>query len=102
MVGCMVSGFGRFDLGIVVCKHLIEDGREVRLVTHYADGDWAFSCGETDHAEAGDNEGVYRLIHIGHILSEDTSLEDVADLLPGWSAERGRRGETWRRYEDPA
>lgn len=97
----MTNAFGRSDLGVVACKHLIDGSRRVRLVTHYTDGDWAFSCGEPDHSEADDGDD-YHLIHIEHILSRDSTLKAVADLPRGWTAERGEVGGAWTRYDDPA
>jgi hypothetical protein len=41
-----------------------------------------------------------QVVGMGEIIRRDSTLFDIADLLPGWSAEREIVGGEWRRYKD--
>ncbi|MDB6014610.1 MAG: hypothetical protein JWL65_6860 [Gammaproteobacteria bacterium] len=90
--------FAPKNLGVVVCSHVRDNLRPVLLATHYADGDWAFTCGKTDH---GDEECEYTLVGVGHLTERDTTLDGIADLERGYSAERESVTDGWKRYIDP-
>jgi hypothetical protein len=96
------SAFGPTDLGVIACKHVAAGSRAIALVTRYDDGDWSFSCGQTDHAEETEENNDFVVVHVDHVLGRDPSIKQVADLPKGWSAEREGLGKPWRRYPDPA
>src|SRR5687767_12512579 len=75
-----------------VCIHVFEGTAPVALVTR-PEGDWCFLCGEVhdDRAES------YRVIGIEHVIHNDSSLRALADLMPGWEAERTEPGGAWIR-----
>jgi hypothetical protein len=85
------------ELGVVVCRHVANGQRAVGFSSRYQDGEWAFTCGEADHTSDAD----YVLIHVHHLLEADPSLDEVASLAPGWSAERKSVGADWLRFPDP-
>ena len=61
-------------------------------VVHYADDhSWGFLCGLTD------DESEARVFGMGIALRLDPTLAEIADLPPGWSAWRERRGAAWQR-----
>ena len=91
--------FAPRNLGVVVCSHIRDDLRPILLVTHYEDGDWAFTCGNADH---GDDESEYVLVGIGHLTDRDKTLDSISDLERGYSAERESIAGPWRRYPDAA
>jgi hypothetical protein len=77
-----------------LCPDLRE--RETRcltilLVCHDDDGDWQFLCGTTD---APDH---CRLVCLKDMVERDPSVNDIADLAPGWRAWRERVGAEWNR-----
>jgi hypothetical protein len=43
-------------------------------------------------------------MHIWHAIERNSSIRKLADLPPGWAAERNQPGDEWRRmpfaYED--
>ncbi len=62
------------------------------LVTHYDDDDsWGFQSGlPVTMAEA-------QVVSMKTIVEIDPTVVGVAELLPGWSAERERVGGEWKR-----
>jgi hypothetical protein len=75
-----------------VCIHVFDEVRPIRLVSREG-GDWCFLCGESHP----DDPSSYRAVGVGHLFSRDSSLEAVADLPPGWEAERSSATEKWIR-----
>ena len=82
--------FGDLHLGVLCCGHVLRDERPTLLVAHETDGDWQFLCGGTDHGE----DDIHH-VHLHHILDVDPALHDLADLHPGWEAERSNAANTW-------
>ena len=79
----------------ITTRQVVDLHFPIRQVTHYFDDhSWAFMCGTT--AEVDD----YRAIHMGHVLSLDEGLRDIADLQPGWSAWRESGTAPWQRYRE--
>jgi hypothetical protein len=77
----------------ITTRRILDGVNPVLLVTHEHDGWWQFLDGgefERDGAVA---------VHAGHVLSEDLTLLELADLPRGWEAERAAVGEPWQRYE---
>ena len=64
----------------------------VRLVVR-EDGDWQFMCGGADHYSSKDGHHVI----VGVLLDFDPSLNELADLLAGWEAERKGISSPWIR-----
>jgi len=87
------------NLGVVVCSHVRDNLRPILLVTHYDDGDWAFTCGRMDHK---DDDSEYTQVGVGHLTNRDRTLNAISGLARGYSAERESVGGRWMRYPDPA
>ena len=79
-------------LGVVICKHLVEEKLPTLHVIRYADGEWAFSCGVDHHNKDGSD---YVWVDIDHILSVDETIHSIAGLLSGFWAERDVIGGKW-------
>jgi hypothetical protein len=76
-------------------RQVLEEKRDVRVVIHYSDDNsWAFLCGTTQDKRDG------RVVGMGEAVEIDDSLLTVADLPPGWCAQRDFRGGPWRRTKD--
>jgi len=72
------------------------DGAAILNVVHYSEDDsWAFVCGTTNATEDG------RVISMDEALKIDSTLREIADLSPGWTAWREQVGATWQRAFDP-
>jgi hypothetical protein len=69
------------NLQSIVCSHVFLRERPVLLVVH-DQGDWQFMCGGTDHGDDG------HVVSVGHLVDEDASLHECADLPIGFEAER--------------
>ena len=78
------------DLRVFVCEHVSRRERPVLYVTHEADGDWQFLCGETH----GDEERPV-VVCVSHLLAADPALEELASLGCNHSAERSAPGAAW-------
>ena len=80
------------NLKAYVCVEVFERARPVLYVTR-PEGDWCFLCGE----EHPDDAAAYRVVGIGHPLSEDPTLANVLDLGENEEAERSIVGGQWTR-----
>jgi len=71
------------------------DGAPVLLVTHYDDDhSWAFLDGEVhDTTDA-------LVVAMATVLNVHPELQEIADLLPGWSAIRTAVGQPWSKRQD--
>ena len=82
--------FAPRSLGVFVCSHVFQRARPVLLVSH-DDGDWQFLCGGADHVDD------CHLVGVGHLIDNDKSLNECADLPVEWAAEREGVGAPWVR-----
>ena len=65
------------------------------MVIHYSDDhSWAFLCGTVGSDEA-------MVVIMQEVFDLDPTLAEIADLPPGWIAERKAVGEPWNRHADP-
>jgi hypothetical protein len=80
---------------VVTSRHVTEKTKPILMVSHYSGEDgWAFLTGEAFSTDEG------QLVSLEQIVSIDPSVEQLADLPPGWSAQRKSLGEKWHRFED--
>ena len=64
-------------------------------VTHFSEEeDWAFSCGTSAATEDA------MLVAMEEAYKRDPTIAEVADLPPGWRADRQVVGGPWSRYAD--
>jgi hypothetical protein len=77
----------------ITTRRILDGADPVLLVTHEHDGWWQL----LDGGEF-DREGAVA-VHAGHVLAEDLTVLELADLPRGWEAERAAVGEPWQRYE---
>jgi hypothetical protein len=83
------------NVAATTSRYVTEEGRPILLVTHYEDDhSWGFQSGDPLSVEDG------RVVGMGTILRHDPTLARIADLAPGWSAERQSVGGEWHRYQD--
>ena len=75
-----------------VCEHVFRGDRPVLLVSR-GDGDWCFLCGD-NHP---DDPSAYRVVGLGHVIDDDSTLEAILDLEPDEEAERSSVGANWVR-----
>lgn len=90
MMAAVMAMFEDLRLGVYCCGHVFRNERAVLLVSH-EERDWQFVCGGADH---NDPDEPYH-VHVGALVSADQTLHDVADLPPGYEAERRSVGDTW-------
>lgn len=84
------------NVAAITTRQVLDLGLPILQVTHYEDDhSWAFLCGTTDDYE---NDG--RVICMGETLKMDGTLIGIADLPPGWSAQRKDRDSEWIRYSE--
>lgn len=86
------SGFSDWQLGVYCCEHVFRGERRVLLVARN-DGDWQFLCGDVDHPDTSEPYHVC----VGHLLDQDATLHELADLPPEWEAERTSTASPWIR-----
>jgi hypothetical protein len=71
---------------------VVYDDLPVLVVSHDEDGEWQFLCGTT--TESSDCV----IVCLGCAYERDLMLAGVADLPPGWQAQRSHIGALWERY----
>jgi hypothetical protein len=81
------------NLKTYVCTHVFDESKPVLVVVHDKDGDWSFVCGAPHIDSAND----YRVVGVAHLTSHDSSLNECADLLVGFEAERSAVDQNWIR-----
>jgi hypothetical protein len=80
----------------ITSRDVLEDGHPVLVVIHYSeDHSRAFVSGETSEVADG------RVVSMASSIACDPSLAEVADLAPGWVAQRSYVGGPWERHHDP-
>jgi hypothetical protein len=86
------------NVAAVTTRQVIERRLPILCVTHYSDDhSWGFVCGSTDETEDG------RVIAMSEALEMDTTLREIGDLPPGWTARREKVGGFWQRaYNEKA
>jgi hypothetical protein len=73
-------------------RQVLHEGFPILNIVHYSDDhSWAFTCGTTDDTDDG------LIVCLSHILERDPR---IADLPPGWVAERSEVGGEWERWQD--
>ena len=79
------------EITAFVCSHVFENTRPVLLVCR-ARGDWQCLCG-------GEHNRDERPLAVGlnHLVDRDLTLQEIADLPPGWEAQRTIVGASWVR-----
>jgi hypothetical protein len=81
------------DTAAVTTRQVLESGLPILVAVHHDDDhSWSFACGTTTDAEDG------RVVSMGEALELDPSLCEIADLPPGWWAEREQLGSAWVRW----
>ena len=83
------------SVAAVTTRQVVREGFPVLVVSHYEeDHSWGFFCGTTDKSED------LMLVSMSEVLNVNPDLENIADLPPGWSAERSAKDKEWRIYKD--
>ncbi len=79
----------------ITTKQVLEEKFPILRVTHYMDDhSWAFVCGTTNTVEDG------RVICMESALNIDPTLIEIADLPPGYCAQRVSIGAPWQRIQN--
>ena len=77
---------------VVSDRGVVEEGRPIVYAMHDADdGSWAFLSSPEPRIVDG------RLIGLAALLAIEPGLRELADLEPGWAAERDYRSGPWHR-----
>ena len=83
------------NVATVTTRQVINDKHPILSVVHYSDDhSWAFTCGTTNNSED------LMLVGMGEIVDMDKTLYEIADLPPGWCADRTALSEEWVRYQN--
>lgn len=83
------------NVAAITSVHITKQNLPILLVTHYEDDEsWGFQSGLPVTTEDS------QLVAMKTIMQIDSSVAEVSDLEPGWSAERTAVGAPWKRYKD--
>jgi hypothetical protein len=79
----------------ITTRQVMKEGYPILSVVHYSDDhSWAFTCGSTNNPQDA------MVVCMEEVVSMDSSLFSVADLPPGWCAQRKSVNAEWVRYKD--
>jgi hypothetical protein len=88
------------NLGALIQKTVANGDLPALYVVHTPDSGWVVADGVNDP----NVPGACQAMHIWHAIERNSSIRKLADLPPGWAAERNQPGDEWRRipfaYED--
>ena len=77
---------------VITTTHVLKEGRDITRVSHDLDDHgWQFHHGDEVKPEDA------MVVLLKNIVAHDPSVLEVADMPPGWTAIRTRRGEPWRK-----
>lgn len=80
------------NVATITTTKVLHENHPILLVTHdEEDGGWQFLCGTTNNAQDG------RVVGLGCIYEQDSSVGELADLPLGWRAWRESPGSPWQR-----
>ncbi|EUJ10736.1 hypothetical protein Meth11DRAFT_1564 [Methylophilaceae bacterium 11] len=83
------------NVATVTTKKVMLENHPILMAVHYEEDDsWAFTCGTTNDSED------LMLVGMGEVVDLDPTLASIADLPPGWSAERTSVKSNWVRTKD--
>jgi hypothetical protein len=89
------------NLATVACRCVIERGAPVLFVSH-AGNEWQMFCSDKNH-DFDDDVAMDKdltVVDIAHLLAQDPSLNEIADLPADKGAEREAPGAQWRIFDD--
>jgi hypothetical protein len=81
--------------GVIVCEHVIDNIRPIKMIVHNHDETWEFMCGEIDHHDFIDSN----VVGLNHLIKFDQSILPVKKLPVGCIAERERVDCDWEYSE---
>lgn len=81
------------DTACFVCNHVLDKERPILYVTHDADADWQFLCGQDDHTEAS-----ARIISLKQVTERDPTVNDLYEMPVGFGAERKTIKDKWQPF----
>jgi hypothetical protein len=81
----------------IVCEHVFNAERDIKVVIRHRDGVWQLVCGEHDHPE---DCGNFEVVGLEHLIERQPNLIEVADLGRGRLAEQGVDGWTLVAHDD--
>ena len=81
--------FGRAQHACFTCRHVLEENRPIRYVSHDEDGYWQFLCGGNHTEEDA------RVVSLVSVWEMDESVGELAGLDYGESAEAADPADGW-------
>ncbi len=79
----------------VTSVHVTKQNKPILFVSHYSDDhSWAFLSGDPVTVEES------QIVSMQEIIDIDPTVVEIANLEPGWSAERESIGKEWLKYKD--
>lgn len=82
----------RDDYGVYICSHILRERKPILEGIRDPDGNWQFLCGQEHDF---DNEECH-LVEVGHLVSKDSTVNELTILQPGEFAERESQNDNWQ------
>lgn len=81
------------DLAVITLHRIVDGSQSILYVVHDEDGDWQF----LDGGDVSEEDAA--IVSLKQIVQLEASLKTLADLPPGWAAERASAAQPWERFE---
>jgi hypothetical protein len=83
-------------LDAIVCEHIANKQRPVKLVFHNIDYSWEFMCGHADHTDFNKAQ----IIPLDDLLNQNQSLQVLKDLPINCTAEINSETGEWEFFSN--
>ena len=80
----------------IVCTHVLDESKPILMVSHDADGDWQFLCGDEGHTDAKEA----KVVSLESVVVRDVSLNELATMCTAHVARREAVGGAWSIEDD--
>jgi len=79
------------------CDHILKGERPILFVSHDANGDWQFMCGQNDHTDKN-----AKLISLVQATELDPTVNDLYEMPMDFGADRKSVKDKWEPFRLPA
>jgi len=80
------------NTAVFTTKFVINDKNDITMVNHHVDdNNWEFLSDD----KFDDYREVIKIVSLENIIKQDSSVLEIADLAPGYSAHRKSRNDNW-------
>ena len=81
------------SVAVVTLARVIDGSQPILIVVHDEDGDWQF----LDGGKVTEQDAA--TVSLKRVVDLEPAVKNLADLPPGWAAERDATDKPWKRFQ---